>query len=349
MSSSLQAESESNSVASALLNASGDGYIPIPVASLRLDMIADFELYLPVRGSSTPILYRARDLEFNEESRARLAEAKIDTVQIKLTDRDAYNRYLERNLGTILNDANLPMNQRATALYQCSQNLVREVLEDPRSGEMMERTGDLVAHTVDFLFRESTSFQHLMQVTSYDYYTYTHSVNVFVFSTSLAQRLGHSPEELHRFGQGALLHDVGKSRINPDIVNARGKLTDDQWQEMRMHTVYGYDILRERGVTDEIILDVTRHHHEKLNGKGYPDGLKGDEISKWARICTIADIFDALTTRRSYKEAMNSFPGLQFMREHMSDEIDPQFFRAFVGLMGSQKPPTPPAVTPPSA
>jgi len=332
-----------------LLNASGEGYIPIPVASLRVDMVADFELYLQVHGSNTPILYRARDLAFNEESRARLTEAKVENVQIRIADRDAYNRYLERNLGNILSDGSLPMTQRATALYQCSQNLVREVLEDPRSGEMMERTGGLVAHTVDFLFRESTSFQHLMQVTSYDYYTYTHSVNVFVFAMSLAQRLGHTPEELHRFGQGALLHDVGKSRINPDIVNAKGKLTEDQWQEMRMHTVYGCEILADRGVTDEVILDVTRHHHEKLNGKGYPDGLKDDEISKWVRICTIADIFDALTTRRSYKEAMNSFPGLQFMREHMSDELDPDYFRAFVGLMGSQKPPTPPNLTPPSA
>ncbi|HPW00746.1 MAG TPA: peptide chain release factor 1, partial [Oscillospiraceae bacterium] len=75
--------------------------------------------------------------------------------------------------------------------------------------------------------------EHLMQVTSYDYYTYTHSVNVFVFSTALAQRLGHSEEELHIFGQGALLHDVGKSRISPDIVNARGKLTQEQWGESR--------------------------------------------------------------------------------------------------------------------
>jgi putative nucleotidyltransferase with HDIG domain len=310
-----------------------EGFLRVSVASLRLDLVAGFELYLPAKVGQ-PVLYRGANLAFTAEDAARLAEAKIDTILIRSVDAGAYQQYLEQNLGSILTDATLPMTQRSTMLYQCSQNLVKEILADPRSGEMMERTGDLVAHTVDFLFRESSSFEHLMQVTSYDYYTYTHSVNVFVFSTALAQRLGHSEEELHVFGQGALLHDVGKSRISPDIVNARGKLTQEQWGEMRMHTVYGDEILRAQGVTNEIILDVTRHHHEKLNGKGYPDGLKGDEISKWARMCTIADIFDALTTRRSYKEAMNSFPGLQFMREHMSDEIDPQFFRAFVGLMG---------------
>lgn len=310
-----------------------DEYIPIPVASLRLDKIADFELYLDAKGT-VPVLYRGAHTEFTPDDAARLREARIETLLIRAGDSPAYYRYLENHLGAILTDSTLPMNQRATTLYQCSQNLVKEVLADPRSGEMMLRTGGLVAHTVDFLFKESTSFEHLIQVTSYDYYTYTHSVNVFVFATALAQRLGHSEQEIKLFGQGALLHDVGKSKISPDIVNARGKLTNEEWQEMRLHTVYGFDILLEQGVTDPVILDVTRHHHEKLNGKGYPDGLAGDQISKWARMCTIADIFDALTTRRSYKEAMHSFPGLQFMREHMTDEIDQQYFRAFVGLMG---------------
>ena len=83
----------------------------------------------------------------------------------------------------------------------------------------------------------------------------------------------------------------------------------------------------------EVVLDVTRHHHEKLNGKGYPDGLAGDEISHWARISTIADIFDALTTRRSYKNALDSFPSLQLMNEHMKEEIDMDFFRCCVDLM----------------
>lgn len=319
--------------ATSLVDAGTGGYLSITLASLRTDMIADFELFLPVK-SGEPVLYRGANLPFTEEARQRVTAANHESILIRATDQAAYSRYLERNIGDILKDASLPMEKRATALYQCSQNVVKEILADPRSGEMMERAGKVVSHTVDLLFRESTSFQHLMQVTSYDYYTYTHSVNVFVFATALAQRLGVGEDELRIFGQGALLHDVGKSKINPDIVNARGKLTNEQWQEMRMHTVYGDEILQSQGVTNAVILDVTRHHHEKLNGKGYPDGLKGDEISKWARICTIADIFDALTTRRSYKEAMNSFPGLQFMREHMSDELDQEYFRAFVGLMG---------------
>jgi len=309
-------------------------YLSIPVASLRLDMVTDFDLYLPGRPGAEPVLYRSAALPFTEELRERLADARIDHLLINVERRDAYFRYLERNLGDILKDEGVPLQQKSVALYGTAQNLVRELLQDPRSGDMMMRSGALVGHTVDLLFRESDSFHHLIQVTSYDYYTYTHSVNVFVFATALAQRLGHSAEELQRFGQAALLHDIGKSRVDPNIVNCRGKLTDEQWHEMRMHTVYGYEILLEQGVRDEVILDVTRHHHEKLNGRGYPDNLQGDEISRWARICTIADIFDALTTRRSYKEAMNSFPSLIFMKDHMADELDPEFFRTFVGLMG---------------
>ena len=82
---------------------------------------------------------------------------------------------------------------------------------------------------------------------------------------------------------------------------------------------------------------MTRHHHEKLNGRGYPDGLSGEEISHWARISTIADIFDALTTKRSYKDAMDTFFALQFMKEKMWDELDHGYFMAFVSMMAKPK------------
>jgi len=299
---------------------------------MRPDEIVEFDLYLPREGRE-PVLYRGADLPFTLNDRERLIEHNVDEILISVKDRGAFKRYMERNLGSIVNDDTLPLEERSEILYDTSHSLVHELMDNPESDTMLPRSAAVVDHTVDFLFREENTFHHLMHVTSYDYYTYTHSVNVFVYSMALAQRLGTSDHDLRIFGQGALLHDIGKSRIDPAITNCPGKLTDAQWEEMKRHTLYGAEILQAQGVDNEVVLDVTLHHHEKLTGGGYPHGLSGDEISHWVRICTIADIFDALTTRRTYKDAMHSFPTLQFMREHMSAELDLDIFKDFVQML----------------
>lgn len=250
---------------------------------------------------------------------------------------DAYHQYMERHLSEILSDPELPMEFRTRVAYDSAQTVIKDIFADPRSKDMLERSENLVESTVDFMFKESDSFYHLMSVMSFDYYTYTHSVNVMVFSSALAKKLGFAQEEINEYSQGALLHDVGKSQIDPSIVNARGKLNSEQWAEMKKHPVYGYEILTEQGVSHPGILDIMRHHHEKLTGRGYPDGLAAAEISSWVRICTIADIFDALTTRRSYKDALDSFPSLRMMSEEMSAELDKEFFRVFVMMIGRRK------------
>ena len=104
---------------------------------------------------------------------------------------------------------------------------------------------------------------------------------------------------------------------------------------MRTHPIHSYELMKENGGLSESALDVARHHHERLNGLGYPDGLSGDEVSMYARIGKIADIFDALTTERSYKAAMPSFPALKLMREEMIQDLDADLFNVFVNMMAN--------------
>jgi len=309
----------------------------VKIDSLRTDLVTGFDLYLPPQPGREPVLYRDAHLPFTDEIKSRLRDNHISELLVKKTDRRAWLQYTEKILPGVLSNSALPVTERATMLYESAQELVHEVLANPESGDLIQSSKSAVDSMVGFLFKESTSFYELMQLTSYDYYTYTHSVNVFVYSVSLANKLGLSGKDVSQFGHGALMHDIGKQRIDTEITNSKGKLTEEQWHQMQMHPVYGYDILRDHGETSEIALDVTRHHHEKLNGRGYPDGLKGDEISKWARIATIADIFDALTTKRSYKDAMDTFIALQFMKEKMWDELDHDYFMAFVAMMAKPK------------
>lgn len=320
-------------------------YLPIPVASLRADTITNFNLYLPSHDGRAPVLYRDGAFPITTALLERLRSSKVETLLVKSTDEEHYRHYLESNLGSLVADENLPMEERSALLYDSARNLVRDVLRDPRAGNVLQRSEEVVSHMIRFLFADKQAFYHLIQVTSYDYYTYTHSVNVFVFNIALAARLGVREENLLDFGQGGLLHDIGKSRISPEILNKPGKLSPDEWRIIKMHPVFGDQMLLEQGCTSEISIDVVRHHHEKLCGGGCPDGLPGDDVSAWVRICTISDIFDALTTHRPYKKALDSYHSLLLMQEEMSNELDPDFFHAFVELMGRVERPRPPKKT----
>ncbi|HIJ64884.1 MAG TPA: HD domain-containing protein [Candidatus Hydrogenedentes bacterium] len=327
---------ESERAGQAVRLESGKVYRPIPLAALRLDTITDFDLYLATPEERAPVLYRRRDLPFTQEVQERLLQTNLVSLYVDVGEEEQYRRYVEGNLGAILADPEIGMAEKSAVLYASAQGLVKDLLEAPRAGDAVVRSKALVEHAVQHLFAEQTAFEHLLKAASYDYYTYTHSVNVFVFSIALAQRAGYGDSPaLRSFGHGALLHDIGKSQIDPAIVNCRGKLSHAQWQAMKQHPVYGCEILREHGRLSERALEVVRHHHEKLDGSGYPDGLSKGDLSREVRIATICDIFDALTTRRPYKGAVDSFPALRLMKEEFDGQLDPGLFRAFVELMGN--------------
>lgn len=314
----------------------GEDFAPIPLNSLQQDATTEFDLYIRSQKGAPPVLYRKAGLPFSEQAYKRLVERNIATLWVRIDDRTAYRRYVEVHIGQILADSSIDVGERSRLLYDSAQEMVKDILRDPRAGDMVKRSGKLAKHMVAFMFRESKSFQHLMKVTSYDYYTYTHSIDVFVFSIALAQRLGWNEDNVYGLGQGALLHDVGKSQIDPEILNCPGTLSDEQWVIMRQHPAHGETLLREQGETDSVVLDVVRHHHEKLTGFGYPDQLHAEAISQPARVAAIADIFSALTTNRPYKKAMTTFEALTLMKDRMEPEIDPAYFRLFVQLLGGQ-------------
>jgi HD-GYP domain-containing protein (c-di-GMP phosphodiesterase class II) len=310
--------------------------VPIEVACLRTNSITDFDMYLLREPDTQAVLYRNKCLPFTEEVRTRLQQGSVNTLYIESCEEGAYFRYLEDNLGALLSDPSIAADQKAQALYGTGRFLMREVLDSPRSGETVQRSQQFVEHTYDYLLSDRSAFSELLKITSYDYYTYTHSINVFVFSIALAQRVSESnPESIKEFGMGALLHDIGKSEIDPEILNSPGKLSEEQWVVMKKHPLYGCEILRGEHGLGDLALDVVRHHHEKLDGEGYPDQIKGLKISQFVRICTIADVFDALTTKRSYKDALGTFFALKTMKQEMADQLDPELFRTFVAMMGT--------------
>lgn len=176
----------------------------------------------------------------------------------------------------------------------------------------------------------------LLRLTAHDFETYSHSVNVSIYALALAKELGLPETTMIKIGAGALLHDLGKSEISPAIINKNGKLTLEEFQEMKNHPDIGYNILLEMGETDPIILEIVKNHHEKLNGTGYNVGLTKESIKLEVQLVTVADIFDALTTNRSYKVAASHFTSFKTMKVLMKDQINLELIDKLIVLMGKK-------------
>ena len=309
-------------------------YISVPLESLRMNSVLDFDLYL--KQNDEEILYRRANLPFGEEEKGKLLESKVKEMFIQTIDKKAYSRYIEDNLEYIVADENINTDKKAELVYDSAKELIISVLDDPRSGDNIKRSGKLISNTMDLILSDKSAFQSLINVTSYDYYTYTHSVNVGFFAVALANKLGvYKREEICSLGWGAILHDVGKTKICAAIINKDGRLSKEEFEEIKQHPDYGVQILRETNILPEESYKSVHEHHERADGSGYPRGLTLVKISEFGRITAVADVFDALTTKRSYKPAMESFNALNIMKQ-MEGHFDPDIFEKFVLLMGEQ-------------
>jgi len=311
-------------------------FIPISLESLCLDTLTNFELYVLPTSEREPILYRTRNLQFTEAVRKRLLEHDVERVYIRISDRDNYQEYIERNLDRIVRDESIEPKVKAEIVYSSATFLMEKLFKAPRVGENIRRSEQLVLNTVAFVLRDESAFRNLLAVTSYDYHTYTHSVNVYVYCIALAQKAGVAErfDDLVVVGTGALLHDIGKSLIDRRIVTKRGPLNEAEWAIIRQHPAYGIEILRETGGIAEEGYAVVYQHHERCNGSGYPEGLSARGIHPYAKVAAVADVFDAMTTRRIYRDAIGTFTALQIMKTEMSSGLDQHIFRQFVRLMG---------------
>jgi putative nucleotidyltransferase with HDIG domain len=162
-----------------------------------------------------------------------------------------------------------------------------------------------------------------------DPYTRGHTERVASYSMALANRLQMGPDDMRRILFGSLLHDIGKMGLRDDIINKPGPLTPEEWVQMKLHPVVGAQIVEKMEFLTGAI-DIVRHHHESWDGKGYPDGLAGENIPLRARIVTVADSFDAMTTDRPYRRALSVAEAVRRLEESAGVQFDPQLARVFV-------------------
>ncbi|MEH6472956.1 MAG: HD-GYP domain-containing protein [Halopseudomonas sp.] len=233
-----------------------------------------------------------------------------------------------------LHDSKMEPKARSQAVYSHSRGLMTRLLESP-TAENLKASKKVIGSITALILSDDQTASNMLRITSHDFYTYTHSVNVGVTSIMLAKALfgGSDAHDMHELGAGFFLHDIGKVNIRADVINKPGKLSDDEMRHMRTHPYKGYKMLEKSGQLSEESRIIILQHHERADGQGYPKQLQDREIHIYGKICCIADVFDALTAERSYKKAMTPFEALVLMKEKMADHFDKKMFAEFVNLM----------------
>ncbi|MFZ1545535.1 MAG: HD-GYP domain-containing protein [Candidatus Nitrotoga sp.] len=224
----------------------------------------------------------------------------------------------------------------AKKLHTKTKEAVVSIFSDIRMGNTLklDATVSLVNEINLSIARNSSALISLSRLKNADNYTYLHSVAVCVLMIALGRQLGLKDEELQQVGIAGLLHDIGKIFIPNEILNKPGKLTDEEFNIVKAHPLKGWEILKDCSGVSEITLDVCRHHHERVDGKGYPDKLSGEGLTLFARMGAVCDVYDAITSNRCYKIGWEPAESIRKMAEWKNGHFDEVVFHAFVKTVG---------------
>ncbi|UQZ88564.1 hypothetical protein C4J81_04820 [Deltaproteobacteria bacterium Smac51] len=232
---------------------------------------------------------------------------------------------------------------KAAKAYGKALDTSKALVAACRMNKKIEMTAvqENVDELVESVSRNRDALMALMKLRKFDDYTYTHSLNVSVLAISAGKSLGLSDEDLRTLGMGTMFHDLGKTRIPSKILNKPGKLTDEEFVIMRGHAAMsGRIILEQKLPVSEIVFKIAKHHHERIDGSGYPDNLKGDDIPYLVTICGLSDVYDALTSDRVYHKGRSPHDALKFIYSLRGTHFEAQWVDRFVQSVGIYPPGT---------
>lgn len=225
--------------------------------------------------------------------------------------------------------------ERAQKICARSKEAITTMFNEVRMGEAVthEQANALVEEISDSVSRNPNALISLVRLKSANEYTYMHSVAVCALMIALARQLQMDEQHIREAGVAGLLHDIGKMAIPDAILDKAGKLTDREYSIIQNHPVAGGKILRDSNNISAVVIDVCEHHHEKYDGTGYPDRLKGEEISLLARMAAVCDVYDAITSDRCYRQGWEPADAIRKMAE-WKGHFDERVFQAFIKTVG---------------
>jgi HD-GYP domain-containing protein (c-di-GMP phosphodiesterase class II) len=312
-------------------DAASRGFIPIALDTLLPSAMIDFDLYLrQIRGGG-PTLYRRRQYPLAQSDLDRLLQQGVRTLHILYDERNLYAEYLKTLL---VGRHEFTAVQKYKLLKSAARSLLSETFCGRSLDAYVETVDNLSQQMVESICNDDLLLRDVFSLMTHDYYSYTHVTNVSTYSLTLARGLGiQRKQELVELVGGALLHDIGKRHLSAELLNKPGKLTSEEMVLMRRHPQTGFEDLCQRSDLSWGQLMMVYQHHERLDGKGYPVQIGGDEMHPWAKLCAVADVFDALTSARPYRKAIEVDPALEFFERRAGVAFDAEIVKCLTSLM----------------
>lgn len=300
------------------------GFFEVRMHSLVPERPLSFDLYLCI--NNYPLLFRKRGESISKDRLRLLGIQGNDKFLVPEEQRQVYMD----SLHGLIRDPDTGIALKSQVIKESAFIQVGDLFTQKDLSPVVKHAKTLIEEMVDFVSTDVQAVASLMGLSVHDYYTYNHCVDVAVYSIVLAKKIfGDDKRILLMAGLGGLLHDVGKRFIHPGVLNKTGSLTLQEWEEIKRHTLYGKNCLDSlQNVPHEAKL-IVLEHHENFDGTGYPHSIQGDEISKLAKIVAVADVFDALTTHRSYHKAISPKEALEVMFGMQPGKFDPEIFQVF--------------------
>ena len=309
-------------------------FIAISASMLVPSRLCGLSLYVCDQDDEQYRLFRAPDVPITPEWIARLEQDGHRKLYVSALEHQEFQRYLRDNIKHLVGDESIDVAQRFASLNEVVRDVLGEVLTLADLDEAIAKTEELGRYVVELVCHSNAIASELCSVMHHDYHTFTHSANVSYYCVMIAHENGiTAKDDLCRVAMGAMLHDMGKREIPDAILTKPGKLTEAEFQIVKTHPTIGFRRLCKRPDLNFAQLMMIYQHHERLDGTGYPLGIGGSEMHRWARICAIADVFEALTSNRPYRPGMDTDAVFRIMDRHAGTRLDGEIYKRWKALI----------------
>ena len=310
--------------------------VPVAVKTLQSQTGNAFDLYLWPLKHELPRLYRESHVPVRPADLQRLLDANITTLYMRSSEAQQYCDHVRNN---VLAVETISAADRYCMLMDVTRAVLMASLEKGDVHDTLNVCADIGRDMVNLVCNRENVLNELLTVMTHDYYTFTHISNVGTYSIVLAEACGiHDHAQLMEIAQGALLHDIGKRHISAEILNKATLLTEDERDLIRRHPVSGFEDLCMESDLAWGQLMMIYQHHERYDGGGYPVGLMGREIHEWARICAVADVYDALTRDRAYRKGASAKDVLEYMARESGRSFDEEICQCWISMLNKCQP-----------
>jgi HD-GYP domain-containing protein (c-di-GMP phosphodiesterase class II) len=310
------------------------GFVPMRPSVLRSIDTAAADLYVQYDRRSTPVLYCRAGSRLDGQHFVELADAGIEQVFVARDDFDRFSSVLLNSLEAYLHQDSVPQTEKFAALQVAVSVEIEHSLRAMDCGRFQAVADKVGRQIVSLLAASDVLPRDLYRIAQHDFCTFTHVTNVASYIVILAEQMGwRDHETLEQIAAGAMLHDIGKRFIPASILTKAGRLNPDERATYESHPQKGYVEICDRPGLEFAQLMMVYQHHERIDGRGFPVRILGDEIHPWAKLLSVVNVFDVMTTKRAGGRPASLKQVLDYQRQQAGTQFDPEMVQCWISVM----------------